>query len=159
MGCWFQYSKNAAYQMYSAALCEEQSVFFNSSMKYSSQMAGSDGTGDHWLRHWRYQTLCIRFRRRSVRSWPGAPFFFDDGVASDVSTYLRTAGQHYCRWLVLLRAFPLFAAIQRLVTLVHSKERFQERMLSLFFSMFYFSINAGSMISTFISPIFRCELC
>ncbi|KAK6030031.1 hypothetical protein OSTOST_03844, partial [Ostertagia ostertagi] len=32
---------------------------------------------------------------------------------------------------------------------------FQERMLSLFFSMFYFSINAGSMISTFISPIFR----
>ncbi|KAK6040819.1 hypothetical protein COOONC_21677 [Cooperia oncophora] len=33
----------------------------------------------------------------------------------------------------------------------------QERMLSLFFSMFYFSINAGSMISTFISPIFRCE--
>ncbi|VDL78443.1 unnamed protein product [Nippostrongylus brasiliensis] len=32
----------------------------------------------------------------------------------------------------------------------------QERMLSLFFSMFYFSINAGSMISTFISPIFRC---
>ncbi|KHJ97680.1 hypothetical protein OESDEN_02334 [Oesophagostomum dentatum] len=33
----------------------------------------------------------------------------------------------------------------------------QERMLSLFFSMFYFSINAGSMISTFVSPIFRCE--
>uniref|UniRef100_A0A1I7X1I0 Uncharacterized protein n=1 Tax=Heterorhabditis bacteriophora TaxID=37862 RepID=A0A1I7X1I0_HETBA len=32
-----------------------------------------------------------------------------------------------------------------------------ERMLSLFFSMFYFSINAGSMISTFISPIFRCQ--
>ncbi|VDO54900.1 unnamed protein product [Haemonchus placei] len=33
----------------------------------------------------------------------------------------------------------------------------QDRMLSLFFSMFYFSINAGSMISTFISPIFRCK--
>ncbi|PAV75579.1 hypothetical protein WR25_12590 [Diploscapter pachys] len=35
----------------------------------------------------------------------------------------------------------------------------QERMLSLFFSMFYFSINAGSMISTFISPIFRSMPC
>ncbi|EFO82401.1 CRE-PEPT-1 protein [Caenorhabditis remanei] len=35
----------------------------------------------------------------------------------------------------------------------------QERMLSLFFSMFYFSINAGSMISTFISPIFRSQPC
>ncbi|CAI5456289.1 unnamed protein product [Caenorhabditis angaria] len=35
----------------------------------------------------------------------------------------------------------------------------QERMLSLFFSMFYFSINAGSMISTFISPIFRAQPC
>ncbi|CAB3400131.1 unnamed protein product [Caenorhabditis bovis] len=35
----------------------------------------------------------------------------------------------------------------------------QERMLSLFFSMFYFSINAGSMISTFISPIFRSQQC
>ncbi|RCN45104.1 POT family protein [Ancylostoma caninum] len=32
-------------------------------------------------------------------------------------------------------------------------------MLSLFFSMFYFSINAGSMISTFISPIFRSQPC
>uniref|UniRef100_A0A7E4ZUA9 Oligopeptide transporter 1 n=1 Tax=Panagrellus redivivus TaxID=6233 RepID=A0A7E4ZUA9_PANRE len=35
----------------------------------------------------------------------------------------------------------------------------QERMLSLFFSVFYFSINAGSMISTFISPIFRSKSC
>ncbi|CAI4228313.1 unnamed protein product [Auanema sp. JU1783] len=35
----------------------------------------------------------------------------------------------------------------------------QERMLSLFFSMFYFSINAGSMISTFISPLFRSQPC
>ncbi|ETN86941.1 POT family protein [Necator americanus] len=35
----------------------------------------------------------------------------------------------------------------------------QERMLSLFFSVFYFSINAGSMISTFISPIFRSQPC
>uniref|UniRef100_A0A914UUJ9 Solute carrier family 15 member 1 n=1 Tax=Plectus sambesii TaxID=2011161 RepID=A0A914UUJ9_9BILA len=31
----------------------------------------------------------------------------------------------------------------------------QERMLSIYFSLFYFSINAGSMISTFVSPIFR----
>uniref|UniRef100_A0AC35U792 Peptide transporter n=1 Tax=Rhabditophanes sp. KR3021 TaxID=114890 RepID=A0AC35U792_9BILA len=38
-------------------------------------------------------------------------------------------------------------------------EQHQERMLSLFFSMFYFSINAGSMISTFISPIFRSMPC
>uniref|UniRef100_A0A0K0FBV1 Oligopeptide transporter 1 n=1 Tax=Strongyloides venezuelensis TaxID=75913 RepID=A0A0K0FBV1_STRVS len=38
-------------------------------------------------------------------------------------------------------------------------EQHQERMLSLFFSMFYFSINAGSMISTFISPIFRSLPC
>lgn len=35
----------------------------------------------------------------------------------------------------------------------------QERMLSIYFSMFYFSINAGSMISTFISPIFRAQPC
>jgi dipeptide/tripeptide permease len=30
-------------------------------------------------------------------------------------------------------------------------------MISIFFSVFYFSINAGSMISTFITPIFRGE--
>jgi dipeptide/tripeptide permease len=35
----------------------------------------------------------------------------------------------------------------------------QTRMLSLFFSVFYFSINAGSMISTFISPMFRSMSC
>ncbi|CAJ0584640.1 unnamed protein product, partial [Mesorhabditis spiculigera] len=38
-------------------------------------------------------------------------------------------------------------------------EKGHERMLSMFFSMFYFSINAGSMISTFISPIFRSMTC
>ena len=27
-----------------------------------------------------------------------------------------------------------------------------------FFSMFYFAINAGSLISTFITPIFRADL-
>ncbi len=31
----------------------------------------------------------------------------------------------------------------------------QERQLQTFFSVFYFSINAGSLISTFITPIFR----
>uniref|UniRef100_A0AC34QSV0 Uncharacterized protein n=1 Tax=Panagrolaimus sp. JU765 TaxID=591449 RepID=A0AC34QSV0_9BILA len=35
----------------------------------------------------------------------------------------------------------------------------QTRMLSLFFSVFYFSINAGSMISTFISPLLRSRSC
>ncbi|TMS37147.1 hypothetical protein L596_004141 [Steinernema carpocapsae] len=35
----------------------------------------------------------------------------------------------------------------------------QAKMLSMFFSVFYFSINAGSMISTFVSPIFRSEPC
>jgi dipeptide/tripeptide permease len=34
---------------------------------------------------------------------------------------------------------------------------YQTRMISIFFSVFYFSINAGSMISTFITPIFRGE--
>lgn len=38
-------------------------------------------------------------------------------------------------------------------------EKGQERMLSLFFSVFYFSINAGSMISTFISPLMRSKSC
>uniref|UniRef100_A0AC34F4X3 Peptide transporter family 1 n=1 Tax=Panagrolaimus sp. ES5 TaxID=591445 RepID=A0AC34F4X3_9BILA len=38
-------------------------------------------------------------------------------------------------------------------------EPHQTRMLSLFFSVFYFSINAGSMISTFISPLFRSMSC
>ncbi|CAJ0938395.1 unnamed protein product, partial [Mesorhabditis belari] len=38
-------------------------------------------------------------------------------------------------------------------------EKGHERMLSMFFSMFYFSINAGSMISTFIAPIFRSMSC
>uniref|UniRef100_A0A915CQW9 Uncharacterized protein n=1 Tax=Ditylenchus dipsaci TaxID=166011 RepID=A0A915CQW9_9BILA len=38
-------------------------------------------------------------------------------------------------------------------------EPYQEKMLSLFFSVFYFSINAGSMISTFVSPIFRSWPC
>lgn len=38
-------------------------------------------------------------------------------------------------------------------------ESHQTRMLSLFFSVFYFSINAGSMISTFISPLFRSMSC
>ncbi|GMR51173.1 hypothetical protein PMAYCL1PPCAC_21368, partial [Pristionchus mayeri] len=38
-------------------------------------------------------------------------------------------------------------------------EQGQERMLSVYFSMFYFAINAGSMISTFISPIFRSQPC
>ena len=31
----------------------------------------------------------------------------------------------------------------------------QQRQLQTFFSIFYFSINAGSLISTFITPIFR----
>lgn len=31
------------------------------------------------------------------------------------------------------------------------------RMISIFFSLFYFSINAGSTLSMFITPIFRCE--
>lgn len=44
-------------------------------------------------------------------------------------------------------------------SLNNNQARFKERMLSLFFSMFYFSINAGSMISTFISPIFRSMPC
>ncbi|GMR54462.1 hypothetical protein PMAYCL1PPCAC_24657, partial [Pristionchus mayeri] len=35
----------------------------------------------------------------------------------------------------------------------------QDRMTSIYFSLFYFSINAGSMISTFISPIFRAQPC
>uniref|UniRef100_A0A914XMW3 Oligopeptide transporter 1 n=1 Tax=Plectus sambesii TaxID=2011161 RepID=A0A914XMW3_9BILA len=35
----------------------------------------------------------------------------------------------------------------------------QERMISLFFSMFYFSINAGSTISTFLTPEFRALPC
>ncbi|GMT35284.1 hypothetical protein PFISCL1PPCAC_26581, partial [Pristionchus fissidentatus] len=35
----------------------------------------------------------------------------------------------------------------------------QDKMISIYFSMFYFSINAGSMISTFISPIFRAQPC
>ncbi|KAK0397595.1 hypothetical protein QR680_002184 [Steinernema hermaphroditum] len=35
----------------------------------------------------------------------------------------------------------------------------QNRMISLYFSVFYFSINAGSMISTFVSPMFRAQPC
>uniref|UniRef100_A0A1I7TXQ6 Oligopeptide transporter 1 n=1 Tax=Caenorhabditis tropicalis TaxID=1561998 RepID=A0A1I7TXQ6_9PELO len=35
----------------------------------------------------------------------------------------------------------------------------QERMISLFFSMFYFSINSGAMLSTFITPIVRSQPC
>uniref|UniRef100_A0A914HXJ9 Uncharacterized protein n=1 Tax=Globodera rostochiensis TaxID=31243 RepID=A0A914HXJ9_GLORO len=38
-------------------------------------------------------------------------------------------------------------------------EPYQQKMLSLFFSIFYFSINAGSMISTFVSPLFRATPC
>lgn len=34
----------------------------------------------------------------------------------------------------------------------------QERQLQTFFSIFYFSINAGSLISTFITPIFRYKM-
>jgi len=34
----------------------------------------------------------------------------------------------------------------------------QERQLQTFFSVFYFSINAGSLISTFITPIFRQDV-
>jgi solute carrier family 15 oligopeptide transporter 1 len=33
----------------------------------------------------------------------------------------------------------------------------QERMLSVFFSVFYFSMNCGSTISSFVSPILRCQ--
>lgn len=33
----------------------------------------------------------------------------------------------------------------------------QERMISIYFSMYYFSINLGGMISAFVSPILRCE--
>ncbi|GMT07866.1 hypothetical protein PENTCL1PPCAC_30040 [Pristionchus entomophagus] len=35
----------------------------------------------------------------------------------------------------------------------------QDRMISVYFSMFYFSINAGAMISTFVSPLFRAQPC
>ncbi|KAI6243318.1 Peptide transporter family 1 [Aphelenchoides fujianensis] len=35
----------------------------------------------------------------------------------------------------------------------------ETKMISLFFSVFYFSINAGSMISTFVAPIFRSLPC
>jgi len=34
----------------------------------------------------------------------------------------------------------------------------QERQLQTFFSVFYFSINAGSLISTFITPVFRQDI-
>jgi dipeptide/tripeptide permease len=36
---------------------------------------------------------------------------------------------------------------------------YQTRMISIFFAVFYFSINAGSMISTFITPMFRATPC
>jgi len=35
----------------------------------------------------------------------------------------------------------------------------QERQLEAFFSVFYFSINAGSLISTFVTPILRSGSC
>ncbi|CAD5227431.1 unnamed protein product [Bursaphelenchus xylophilus] len=38
-------------------------------------------------------------------------------------------------------------------------DKHQVAMISLFFSVFYFSINAGSMISTFMAPIFRATPC
>ncbi|CAD5220562.1 unnamed protein product [Bursaphelenchus okinawaensis] len=38
-------------------------------------------------------------------------------------------------------------------------DKHQVTMTSLFFSVFYFSINAGSMISTFVAPIFRATPC
>ncbi|CAD5222044.1 unnamed protein product [Bursaphelenchus xylophilus] len=38
-------------------------------------------------------------------------------------------------------------------------EKYELKMISLFFSVFYFSINAGSMISTFVAPIFRNTPC
>ncbi|KAI1703001.1 POT family domain-containing protein [Ditylenchus destructor] len=38
-------------------------------------------------------------------------------------------------------------------------EPHQGKMISLFFSVFYFALNAGSMISTFVSPIFRAQSC
>ncbi|KAL3120593.1 hypothetical protein niasHT_007885 [Heterodera trifolii] len=38
-------------------------------------------------------------------------------------------------------------------------EPHQQKMLSVFFSAFYFAINAGAMISTFISPMFRAMPC
>lgn len=34
----------------------------------------------------------------------------------------------------------------------------QERYLGYFFSLFYFSINAGSLISTFLTPILRADV-
>ncbi|KAI6216507.1 Peptide transporter family 1 [Aphelenchoides besseyi] len=38
-------------------------------------------------------------------------------------------------------------------------EKHEAKMITIFFSVFYFSINAGSLISTFISPIFRSMTC
>ncbi|KAI6216830.1 Peptide transporter family 1 [Aphelenchoides besseyi] len=38
-------------------------------------------------------------------------------------------------------------------------DRHESKMISVFFSVFYFSINAGSMISTFVAPIFRALPC
>ncbi|KAI6243429.1 hypothetical protein M3Y99_00099300 [Aphelenchoides fujianensis] len=38
-------------------------------------------------------------------------------------------------------------------------EKHEAKMISIFFSVFYFSINAGSLISTFISPLFRAMTC
>lgn len=35
----------------------------------------------------------------------------------------------------------------------------QEKQLVSFFSIFYFSINAGSLVSTFLTPIIRTEAC
>ncbi|KAI6195904.1 hypothetical protein M3Y94_01044100 [Aphelenchoides besseyi] len=35
----------------------------------------------------------------------------------------------------------------------------QVRMIAIYFSVFYFSINAGSMVSTFVAPIFRAMSC
>lgn len=36
-------------------------------------------------------------------------------------------------------------------------DSYQERMISVFFSMFYAAINAGAMISTIFYPILRCK--
>lgn len=92
------------------------------------------------------QSFLLKFLTQKLLCYPPNPKFHD------------------CRWLALTGLFLIGAGTGGIKPCVSSfgGDQFvvpqQEKQLQQFFSVFYFSINAGSVISCFLTPMLRANV-
>ncbi|CAJ0917094.1 unnamed protein product, partial [Mesorhabditis belari] len=130
---------------------DQSTIFFNSFnvLCYSTPILGSIIADGYVGKFWTIFTVSILYAAGQV-------------VLAIAST--KDSSSSFHPWLDLIGLITIGFGTGGIKPCVNSFgadqfEKGQVRMLSLFFSMFYFSINAGSMISTFIAPIFRSMSC